>query len=522
MDVIIRNIDLLDGSGAPAYRADIGLAGDRIAAIGDLSSATARLMVDGAGRTASPGFIDMHSHSDFTLPINPRAESKVRQGVTTEVVGMCGASPAPLSEASKARRAHGDPRLSWEWDTFGSYLDVLRSQGTSVNVIPLVGHGAVREMVVGLKDRAPTAAELGEMMRLVAQVMDEGAWGLSSGLIYPPGMYAGTGELVALSEVSAARGGFYFSHIRGEGETVLDAVAEAIEIGERAGLPVQIAHLKAMGAANWALLPRVLALIDEARARGLDVMADRYPYIASSNSLSANLPRWAQDGGAEALLARLRDPADRQRILSDPQVRTRCWDRVVIAYAPDHPEWEGESVAQLAARRGAGEGETALDLVVEAEANVSVIHFGMDEGNLRAVLQHPAVMIGSDGSALAPYGPLGEGKAHPRNYGTFPRVLGRYVRQERVLSLPEAVHKMTGLPAHRLGLRDRGLLREGWKADLVLFDPQTVRDVATFAEPYRYPDGIAYVYVNGVAVVVPDGHTGALPGRVLDLATDRG
>jgi N-acyl-D-amino-acid deacylase len=359
------------------------------------------------------------------------------------------------------------------------------------------------------------------MVGLVAQAMDEGAWGLSSGLIYPPGLYARTDELIALSQVPAARDGFYFSHIRGEGETVLQAVAEAIEVGERAGLPVQIAHLKAVGEAHWTLLSPVLALIDEARARGVDVMADRYPYIASSNGLSANLPRWAQDGGAEALLARLRDADDRQRILSDPDLRSRRWDRIVIAYAPDHAKWEGQSVAEIADQRGAERGEMALDLVLEAEANVSVIHFGMDEDNLRTVLRHPAVMIGSDGSALAPYGPLGEGKAHPRSYGTFPRVLGRYARDEAVLSLPEAVYKMTGLPARRLGLRDRGLLRVGWVADLVLFDPQTVRDVATFAEPYRYPEGIAYVYVNGEAAVVPDGHTGALPGKVLDLAADR-
>jgi N-acyl-D-amino-acid deacylase len=522
MDVLLTGVDVIDGSGSPPYRADVGLEGDRIAAIGDLSAGAAQTVIDGRGLVAAPGFIDMHSHSDFTLPINPRAKSKIHQGVTTEVVGMCGSSPAPLDPAGKERRERADPRLPWDWDTFAAYLDALRANGISVNIVPMVGHGTVREFVLGLEDRPPAPDELDRMARAVAQAMDEGAWGLSSGLIYPPSVYADTEELVALSHVPAARGGFYFSHIRGESETLLDAVAEAIEIGERAGLPVQIAHFKATGEEHWSRLPAALDLLDRARARGVDVAADRYPYIASSTSLSASLPHWAHDGGRDVLLARLRDPAQRQRVRDDPVTRSRRWDRTVIAYAPDHAAWEGRSIVEIAADRGqeAAPAETVFDLLLEAEGRTSVIHFGMCEDNLAAVLRHPAIMIGSDGSALNPCGPLGEGKAHPRNYGTFPRVLGKYAREEGVLSLPEAVHKMTGLPASRLGLRDRGLLRAGWAADLVLLDPAAVCDRATFTDPYRYPQGIDYVFVNGQGVITPAGHSGALPGRVLDLAAD--
>ena len=521
MQTIIRNVEVLDGSGAPAYRADIALEGDRIAAIGDLAAATGpggrpETVIDGQGLAAAPGFIDIHSHSDYTLPINPRAESKIRQGVTTEVIGMCGGSAAPLDPEDRERLKAARPELPWTWTTFADYLETLRDNGISVNVVPMVGHGTVRGMAVGQDDRPPTADEMVEMKRLIAQAMDEGAWGLSTGLIYAPSSFSTTEELIELSRVPAARGGFYFSHIRGEGPTLLDSVSEAITIGEQAGLPVQIAHFKAQGPENWHLLDEALALLDAARARGVDVAADRYPYIASSTSLRAYLPQWAHDGGMEALLQRLADPGQRQRILDTAFPRGRRWEATVISYAPSHPEWEGLNVAQIAEQRHADPTETALDLILEEEGGVSVVHFGMDEDNLTKVLRHPAIMIGSDGSARAPYGPLGEGKAHPRNYGTFVRVLGKYAREEGTLTLPEAVHKMTGKPAERLGLSDRGRLEAGRKADLVLFDPATVVDKATFTEPYQYPAGIAYVFVNGQAVITPEGHTGALPGRVLE------
>jgi N-acyl-D-amino-acid deacylase len=515
MDVIVRDVDVLDGSGAPAYRADIGLQGDRFVEIGNLSAATAGAVVDGKGLVAAPGFIDMHSHSDYTLPINPRAESKIRQGVTSEVIGMCGGSPAPIDEEAKERLKQSRPELPWVWNTFDEYLAYLLVQGISVNVAPLVGNGTVRSLAVGLDDRLPTKGEMAEMRRLVAQAMDEGAWGISSGLIYPPSSYANTAELVELCRVPASRGGFYFTHIRGEGETLLQAVKEAIHIGEQAGLPVQIAHFKAAHREFWAKLPDALALLDEARARGLDVAADRYPYVASSTSLAAELPDWVKDGGTEATMSRLRDPDDRQRIVQDLRARSIRWETIVIASIRDQSEFDGMSIADVAEQRGADAEETVVDLLAGSEVSVSTVNFTMSEDNLRAVLRHPAVMIGSDGSARLPHGPLGEGKAHPRNYGTFPRVLGKYVREEGVLTLPEAVHKMTGMPAARLRLADRGHLAKGKKADLVLFNPDTISDKATFTEPYQYPVGIEYVFVNGQAVITPQGHTGALPGEVL-------
>lgn len=515
MDAIIRDVQVLDGTGAPAYHADIGLAGDRIAGIGDLSAAAASTVIDGTGLVATPGFIDMHSHSDITLPINPRAESKVRQGVTTEVVGMCGGSPAPIDESTKASIVGWRSALPWTWNTYGEYLAYLRDQGISVNVIPMVGNGTVRRLVMGDEDRQPTPDELADMQRLIAQAMDEGAWGVSSGLIYRPSANADTDELVALCQVPAGRGGFYFSHIRGESETLLQAIEEAICIGERAGLPVQIAHLKAAYPEHWAKLPQALALIDEARARGLDIAADRYPYIASSTPLVNRLPLWARAG--QATLPGLQDPDRRPRIVEALRTGPLRWDKLVVAWIQGQPELDGQSIAEIAARRSADPADTMLDLLVEAEGNVHSINFSMSENNLRAVLRHPAVMVGSDGEARVPHGPLGEGKAHPRSYGTFPRVLAKYVREEGVLTLPQAVLKMTGLSAQRLGLTDRGRLQAGMKADLVLFNPATVRDRATFAEPYQYPEGIAYVYVNGQAVITPQGHTGALPGEILPL-----
>lgn len=515
MDIIIRDVDIIDGTGSAAFHGDIGIQGSHIADIGDLSAATADTVIDGAGLTAAPGFIDIHSHSDFTLPINPRAESKVRQGVTTEVVGQCGGSPAPVDSSSADDMKAAHPDLPWEWQTFAEFLEYLRRQGLSVNVVPLVGHGTIRRLAVGPDDRAPTAGEMQAMKELVAQALDEGAWGLSKGTIYPPGIYASTAEIIELSRVVARRGGFYFSHIRGEDEALLEAVQEAIEIGEQGGLPVQIAHFKAHCPENWSLLPRALSLVEGARARGLDVTADRYPYTASSTGLSTLLPDWAKDGGRVAVLGRLENPEERQRVMADISARPNQWDSIHISYSPDCPEFEGLTVLEIAERQGTDPVEAVLDILREANLRVSIVHFAMSEDNLRTVLRHEAVMIGSDGSALIPEGPLGEGKAHPRNYGTFPRVLGKYVREAGVLSLSEAIHKMTGLPAHRLGLSDRGLLRQGLKGDLVLFDPDTVNDTATYAAPYQYPAGIEYVFVNGEAVVTPDGHTGALPGAIL-------
>lgn len=525
IDLIIHQTCIVDGSGAPAYTADLAVQGADIVAIGQLNDLTSSQVIDASGLVAAPGFIDMHSHSDFALPANPQAHSKIRQGVTTEVVGNCGASPAPLRDETRAELRRyteflGD-YLTWEWEGFGSYLDYLQGTEPAVNVVPLVGQGTVRIAVMGFSDRTPTAEEMADMRHLVGQCMNEGAFGISTGLIYPPGCYCSTEELIQVSRPAAAKGGLYFSHIRGEGDTLLDAVAEAIAIGEGAGMPVQIAHLKASGESSWGKSEAALALIDEARGRGLDVSGDAYPYLAGSTTLTAVLPPWANEGGVGPLLQRLADEEIRGRMRHEMLAggpglaEARRWDQTLISFCPLRPKLEGLTIAQIAEERGTQALDTVLELLHECQAQVGIIAFLMDEADLERFLKHPAVMIGSDGMALAPFGELGKGKRHPRSYGTFPRILGRYTREKGLLSLEEAVHKMTGLPAAKLGLKDRGLLRVGQKADIVLFDPQSVQDQATFTDPYQYPTGIEWVLVNGQVVIEGGDLTGVRPGAVL-------
>ena len=523
LDLLIRGTKLVDGTGNPAFSADIGLQSDTIVALGDLGVVEAAMTIEASGLMAAPGFIDMHAHSDWTLPGNRRAESKIRQGVTTEVIGMCGSSPAPLPVDPERRAlwtaqagAH-QPWLSWEWEGFGQYLDHLR-QGIALNVVPLVGHGTLRVASMGWEDRPPTHEELATMERLVAQAMEEGAWGYSTGLIYPPSCYAQTSELIALARVAAKYDGFYFSHIRGEGATLLESIREVIAIVEGAGLPAEIAHFKATGRPYWNQLPQAIHLVEEARERGLDISADRYPYTASSTGLASLLPHWTQDGGRDAMLARLADAATRARIREEVIARREgmAWREVMISLCSALPTCEGLTLDQLAQEWDVEPVDAVLDLLQKAEGRVSMIQFSMSEDNLREVLRQPWVMIGSDGSSLAPYGVMGEGKRHPRSYGTFVRVLGKYVRQEGLLGWEEAVRKMAALPAQKLGLADRGLLEVGRKADIVLFNPDTVTDRATFTEPYQYPTGIEYVLVNGQVVIGQGEHTGALPGQVLE------
>ena len=546
-DLLIRGARVVDGadrdpSGNPPFSGDIGLQGDTIVALGDLGAAEAKMVIEASGLMAAPGFIDMHTHSDWTLPGNRRAESKIRQGVTTEVIGMCGSSPAPLpTDPGRRERwivqaGANQPWLTWEWESFGQYLDHLR-EGIALNVVPFVGHGTLRVATMGWEDRPPTEEELATMEGLVAQAMEEGAWGYSTGLIYPPSCYAQTAELIALARIVAQHGGFYFSHIRGEGATHLEAIREVIKIVEEAGLrpedfvelsrgaqpeglPAQIAHFKAAGRPYWGQLPEAIRLVEEAQSRGLDITADRYPYTASSTGLAALLPHWAHDGGRDALLARLAGDTTRARIREEVIARRKGmemeWSEVMISHCPAQPACEGLTLDQLAQEQGAEPVDVVLDLLQEAGAQVSMIQFSMSEENLREVLRQPWVMIGSDGSSLAPYGEMGKGKRHPRSYGTFVRVLGKYVRQEKVLSWELAVRKMTALPAQKLGLTDRGLLEVGRKADIVLFDPDCVADQATFTQPYQYPTGIEYVLVNGQVVIEREEHSGALPGRVLE------
>ncbi|HEX2036481.1 MAG TPA: D-aminoacylase [Chloroflexota bacterium] len=520
-DVVLVGGQVVDGSGAPAYRADVGVSGTRIAAIGDLGAAESPTRLDASGCIVSPGFIDPHTHSDLALLINPEAHSKIRQGVTTEVIGNCGSSPAPLGgprDAEIRSRSNALPwQADWQWQTYGQYLDRLRAARPAVNVVPLVGHVTLRSAAMGYDYRPPSAEELARMRALLTEALEAGAFGMSSGLMSPPSSYADTEELVALAETLHRHQAFYFSHIRGEGSSLFRATAEAIEVGERAGVPVQIAHHKAAFRPNWGRMPFVTKLSEWAVDRGVDVRFDVYPYTAGSAGLTQLLPDWAHEGGRQAMLRRLGDPATRARLREEVLASGREWDRIYITTVPSEVNrpLEGKTLAEIGAARGVAPVEAMFDLLLEEEGRAGMLHFIMDEDDVAHVVRHPLSMIGSDGSSLRPDGPLGRGKPHPRSYGCFPRVLAHYVRERKLLSLEEAVRKMTGATAARLRLAHKGLIRWGMDADLVVFDPATVRDAATYAEPHRYAEGIRHVLVNGAITVRDAEHTGTRAGRVL-------
>jgi N-acyl-D-amino-acid deacylase len=527
LDLKIAGATLIDGSGAPGRRADVGIRDDTIVAVGDLAHEPAGRVLPAESQVVTPGFIDAHSHSDWRLWDNRRAESKVRQGVTTEVVGNCGFSPAPAAPEFladlKSFALHVPSGMDFRWRSVGEYLRAFAGRGTALNVMQLVGHGTLRIAAMGFSRRPPTARELALMQRLLAEGMEAGAWGLSTGLIYAPGSFASTEEIVAVAGAAAGRRGMYASHIRGEGATLLSAVAEAIHVGRETGMPVQISHIKAAGRPNWGGVAGALALVDAARGEGLDVMADVYPYTASSTTLRTLLPDWALEGGVEAMLRRLGDAESRARIRRDIEAPTGGqsiaarvgWDSIMLSSCPRRPDAEGRRLSEIAAARAMDPLDAAFALLQDEGGKASMILFQLDEADVRRALIHPAVMIGSDGSALAPYGDAAASKPHPRSYGTFPRVLGEYARAQGVLSLPQAVHKMTGLPARRFGIADRGRVAVGAKADLVVFDPERVTDRATYEDPHRYPVGIEHVLVNGRFVVRDGEHSGDLPGRLL-------
>jgi N-acyl-D-amino-acid deacylase len=528
--LLIRNGTVVDGSGAPGRGADVAIEGDRIAAIAPGLGHEAARVIDATGHMVTPGFIDMHAHSDLVYHHCPSAESKVRQGVTTEVVGMCGFSPAPIApgEAGTVRAwAEGlGLDVTPTWQTFAQYLDYLRGLGVAVNVAHFVGHGALRLAAVGAEARAATSEEQAAMEGLLAEAMDAGAFGLSTGLVYAPSVYGSTEELIALARTMAARGGIYCSHVRGEAATLEEAVGEAIRIGDEGGVPVQISHVKASGRDNWGKMDRVLHMIDAARARSVAVTGDVYPYPAGSTKMDSLLPGWMHDGGIPRLLDRLGDPAARQRAIRDCLVagerwRTGSgamgWDEIMIATC-SRPELPGLHLAELARRTGKEPAQAMMDLVLEERAGVSMIVFSQSAENVATVLGYAHSMIGSDSLSL--HGGPGPhpGCPHPRSYGTFPRVLGQYCRDERLLSWETAVYKMTGMAAAKLGLRDRGLLRAGHAADIAVFDPATVQDESAFGDPHHYPRGIPYVIVNGRVVVDHSQMHAGPAGRVLSPA----
>jgi N-acyl-D-amino-acid deacylase len=541
-DIVLANGRILDGCGNPWFLGDLAIHGGRVAGIAPVGTLRGKQTIDIAGRFVAPGFIDIHTHSDLSILVNRRAESAVRQGVTTQVIGNCGMSPAPVNKAYLTdMRQYWGPvsdqlEVTWEWRTFNEYLKAIQYGGLAINIASLAGHAALRMAVMGLEARSPVPSELEQMKVLLAEAMEAGTFGLSTGLVYPPGCFASTDEIISLCEVVARHHGLYASHIRGERETILDAVAEAIRIGREAGIPVQISHnAPKFGAPHDATAN--LRLVDKARLRGQDVTVDNDVHTDLAPTLVDGLPQHIQNQPIAEILTLLRDPETRQKIREEIILDNKPafgpvgllkhgqWQRITILHAPCTPEVIGRNLAAIARQRGRDPFDAYFDLILENGNEVDAIFDYIDEANIRLLLKHPAVMICSDGEALAPYGFLNDPPPYsPCSYGEFPGVLERYVRDEPVLTLQEAIRKMTSFPAQRLGLMDRGVLCPGAWADIVVFDLDRIHDRATNLYPHsypfenyphRYPEGINYVFVNGVMVVNGDLHTGALPGNVL-------
>jgi len=527
-DLIIRNGHVIDGTGSPWYGADIAVKEGRIAAIGRLGSASATRSIDAHGLIVAPGFIDMLGQSELTLLVDPRAPSKIFQGITSEITGE-GNSVAPLDDAL-LREHHSTYEhygLKVGWHTLAEYFARLEKQGIGINFATYVGATSVREMVVGYSDRAPTAGELRKMAELVEQGMREGAMGLSSALEYPPAPYARTEELIALATVAAHYGGIYATHMRDEGNGEAAALEEAFRIGREAQIPIEIFHLKIAGKRNFGGMPLLRDRIEKARAQGVDVAADTYAYTAWSNSMAAFTPPWANDGGTDQLLRRLKDPPTRARMRQDMMTPSDKWDNEwleiegpqdILICAVNNKEllpYRGKRLSEVAAEWHEDPVDTIFDFLIKDGAATSVAVFGMAESDVALALQQPWVSVGTDDSATSPEGILGVDHPHPRAYGTFPRILAKYVREEGKLGLADAIRKFTALPAQREHLSDRGVIKTGMWADLVVFDPAAIHDVATYDDPNRFSAGISYVLVNGVLVIEQGKMTGALPGKVL-------
>src|SRR6266403_6024823 len=529
-DILIRGGTLYDGSSRPGDQGDVAIADGRIAQIRHDLSGPAERVIDAAGLAVTPGFIDIKTHSDFTLPINPKAESKVRQGVTTEIIGHCGFSVAPCLPGKTQLLADylsgGAPWLPFRETSFPDYLDTFPA--VAVNAGMLVGHNTLRLMVLGLEDRAPSAAELDQMCGLLEEGLGAGALGLSTGLFTPPGSFAEPAEIMALCAVVAQHKAAYFTHIRDESNRMLEALEEAIAVARAYPIHVEIVHLKCSGVDDWGKAAQILDRIEQARAAGCDIDCDAYPYAAGANPLKNLLPPWVQVGDNAAMLARLARPEMRARIeaeIADHGLnnwgRIPSWETVQVSISPKLTQLAGKTVAALAAARGCGPIDFVCGMLVEDNGATRVLITSISEDDIRTIVRSPKALVGSDGNCVADYGAVSQGMPHPRFYGTFPRIIGHYVHQERLLPLEQAVHKMTGGSARALKLKDRGILKEGYRADIAIFDPADFRDQATYAEPHCYPTGErTTVIVNGTVVIDNARHTGALPGQVLRRAAD--
>jgi N-acyl-D-amino-acid deacylase len=527
-DVIIRNGTVYDGSGEPGVPADVGVLDDRIAAVGDLSQATATSLVDARGLAVAPGFINMLSWSTESLLIDGRAQGGIRQGVTTEIMGE-GSSMGPMNADMKLRALRSQAHLKYAitWSTLAQYLQQLEQHGIAVNVASFIGAATIREYVIGLDDKPPTPAQLDEMRALVQREMEAGALGIGSSLIYAPGFYASTEELIELCKVASQYQGKYISHMRSEGGRLLEAVDELVRISREANIPAEIYHLKAAGQANWPKMPAVIAKIQQARAEGLKVTADMYMYPAGSTSLDATMPPSVQDGGPDAFFRRLQDPAQRKTIAQAMRTPTTEWENLYLAAgsadgvllvsfkSPALQPLIGKTLGEIARERKTDPVETIIDLILEDRSSPGAVYFMMSEDNIKTQLKQPWVSVGSDAASMATEGVFLQASTHPRAYGNVSRLLGKYVRDEEVLTLPDAVHRLTGLPATNLGLDRRGFLKPGYFADVVVFDPATVADRATFDKPHQYSVGVRDVFVNGSQVLANGQHTGRTPGRAL-------
>lgn len=526
-DLVVRGGTVLDGTGAAAFRADLGIVGDTIAALGAIAPEQGRRVLDVAGLHVAPGFVDIHTHSDPELLAYPTADSRVLQGVTSELAGNCGSSAAPLAGLGVKERVEEIARdgIRADWTDVASYLERVEKAGISVNHALLAGHGTLRASVVGGVDRPLSEDEARAVAGALEEALDQGAFGLSTGLEYVPGRYTPPAEITALARLVARRGGLYASHMRNEEARLLDAVREAIAVGREAGVRVEVSHLKAAGEANWPRQAAALELVEAARRDGVEVLADAYPYTAYSTGLTILLEGWAREGGAPAILARLRDPQLRARIRREVEAQVKgdpgSFERIVISRVKTEANRAlavGRSLVEIGEAWRLDPVDACLRLLEQEETAVSFIGHAMSPENVERVLRHPLVMVGSDGSSMAPVGEAAKARPHPRSYGTFPRVLGLYARERGLFDLPTAVRKMTSLPADQIGLRERGRVGRGARADLVAFDAASVRDTASFDDPHRYPTGIVHVLVNGVAVVERGAHTGARPGRALRRA----
>jgi N-acyl-D-amino-acid deacylase len=525
-DILVRDAAIYDGGGEPAFTGDVAIRGEQIVAVGTDGPTDAHRVIDAEGLAVAPGFVDVHGHSDYHLLLTPTADSAVRQGVTSEIGGNCGYSAAPIWGAwlvDRARTYREVYGLEHEWQDVRGYLRRLMDGGISLNFGLLIGHNTLRGSVMGGADRPAGPPELGAMVSALEQGMAEGGLGLSTGLVYAPACFSSADELAALTAAAGRLGGLLAAHMRSEGDGLLDAIREVVAAAEGGRAPLQISHLKTYGERNWPKLAQAFALIESARARGVDVTADRYPYAASNTGLLAVLPAWAVEGDAAAQTARLANPEARARIRLEIGVGpgARDWSQVMISEVtrPEHRRYEGLRVEAAARLAGQEPLEFVLDLLHREQMRVDAIYFTMSEDNQREILRKPYVMIGSDSGCRAHHGPLAAGRPHPRAFGSFARVLGRCVREERLFDLATAIRKMTADPCRRFGLRDRGRLRPGLRADLVLFDPAQVADTASYTEPIQYPLGVEMVLVNGVVTVEGGEHTGARAGQILRRQT---